>query len=84
MTIKELLGVLPARVPVEIVLDSADNENDEFNIKYDRDNVLHQDAFADYVIDHITPTPDDFNDGHGEGILIYIKTQVKPVKHIEK
>lgn len=84
MTVKNLMDVLPDCVPVEIVLDCATNEDDGFNIKYDRENVLHRDAFSEYVIHHITPTDNDFNDGRGEGILIYIKTEVKPVKQIEK
>lgn len=77
MTIKELIDVLPDAYNVEIVLNSADCEDDANNIVYDRDNRLLCDALNDYIIAHFCPTYDDINK---KGVLIYVKTEVKPLR----
>lgn len=80
MTIKDLLSVLPENIPVEMILNSAECEDDSNNVQLKRDNLLYCDAFLGYVIDRITPTSCEFNNGCGEGILIYIKTETRPIK----
>lgn len=78
MTIKELIDVLPDAYNVEIVLNSADCEDDANNIVYDRDNRLLCDALDDYIIANFCPTYDDRI--NKEGVLIYVKTEVKPLR----